>query len=370
MNPKIDPKSVLAAAIAAFGFVLPSAALAEADPTPTSISTYTSPDGVTYEVATVDVDGYEVVEPGDQSSNEVYEPEPGYVTEEEPPARIQVVVERPVARWSGSSWVDGYWWWDGYTYVWITGHWVRPRANFVFVSPRWDFFGGYWSFVPGYYRPFWALPVYYHSYYHPYYRYWGSRWNQRHYSHRHHGNHHGRRGAHHRNTTRRKNGVNTSHRTSHSVRKRDKVINSRYQRVNKVRTHRRVNTIKTNRRVSIDRNQRVNRRVRSTPKVQGRMPKVQSRTPNRRVTPKIRRQAPIKRATPQVRRSAPIKRVTPKVQGRVHRAKAPKSRQLRSSRKFTRKAPSMSRSRSHRSFSGRSSSMGGRSSRGSVRRSR
>jgi hypothetical protein len=50
-----------------------------------------------------------------------------------PPPRHVVVETRP-----GWVYVDGYWDWNGYEYVWRDGYWERDRPGYVYVR-------GYWS---------------------------------------------------------------------------------------------------------------------------------------------------------------------------------------------------------------------------------
>jgi hypothetical protein len=104
----------------------------------------------------------------------VQEPEPVAATDVAPPAPRVVAVEQPRFRCPGGIWVDGYWAYGDGQYVWIDGHCVVERVNYVFVHPRWDFYANVWWFVPGYYRPcsVWVGFGYYRPYYWfpPYYR--------------------------------------------------------------------------------------------------------------------------------------------------------------------------------------------------------
>ena len=108
----------------------------------------------------------------------VQEPDPIAATDVAPPAPREVAVEQPVMRCPGGIWVDGYWTYGDGQYVWIDGHCVVERVNYVFVHPRWDFYANVWWFVPGYYRPcgVWVGFGYYRPYhwfppyYSPYYR--------------------------------------------------------------------------------------------------------------------------------------------------------------------------------------------------------
>jgi len=107
----------------------------------------------------------------------VQEPEPTAATEAAPPPPRTVVVEQPVSPCSEGIWVDGYWSYADGEYLWVDGHCVVERVNYVFVHPRWDYYSNVWWFVPGYYRP-WGVYVgfgyyrpwhWYPPYHHPYY---------------------------------------------------------------------------------------------------------------------------------------------------------------------------------------------------------
>ena len=104
----------------------------------------------------------------------VQEPEPVAATDVAPPPPRVVAVEQPRFRCPGGIWVDGYWAYGDGQYVWIDGHCVVERVNYVFVHPRWDFYANVWWFVPGYYRPcgVWVGFGYYrpYSWFPPYYR--------------------------------------------------------------------------------------------------------------------------------------------------------------------------------------------------------
>jgi hypothetical protein len=107
----------------------------------------------------------------------VQEPQPIAATQHAPPPPRTVVAEAQIPACPSGIWVDGYWYYRNGQYVWVDGHCVVERVNYVFVHPRWDFYGSVWWFVPGYYRPcgvyvgfgyfrpwFW-FPPYYHPYY-------------------------------------------------------------------------------------------------------------------------------------------------------------------------------------------------------------
>ena len=108
----------------------------------------------------------------------VQEPEPIAATEAAPPPLPTVVVEQPVALCPEGIWVDGYWSYGDGQYLWVDGHCVVERVNYVFVQPRWDYYASVWWFVPGYYRPcsvyvgfgYYRPWHWYPPYHHPYYR--------------------------------------------------------------------------------------------------------------------------------------------------------------------------------------------------------
>ena len=108
----------------------------------------------------------------------VQEPAPTAATEAAPPPPRTVVVEQPVVRCAEGIWVDGYWSYADGDYLWVEGHCVVERVNYVFVHPRWDYYTNVWWFVPGYYRPYGVYVGFgyyrpwhwYAPYYHPYYR--------------------------------------------------------------------------------------------------------------------------------------------------------------------------------------------------------
>ena len=67
-----------------------------------------------------------------------------------PAASQEIIEERPSAQ---HIWIGGHWRWQENRYAWIAGHWdLPPRANVVWVEPRWDkrgtgfvLAGGYWQ---------------------------------------------------------------------------------------------------------------------------------------------------------------------------------------------------------------------------------
>ncbi len=57
-----------------------------------------------------------------------------YVTEQP----VEPVYERPLPPYSGAVWIDGDWDWVGGNYVYIRGHWARPRRGRAWVRGSWE----------------------------------------------------------------------------------------------------------------------------------------------------------------------------------------------------------------------------------------
>jgi hypothetical protein len=115
-------------------------------------------------------DVYIVVEPiAGERSIIIEEPEPSWVIVRTAPPPVRFEVRTPIP-YAGATWVSGYWWWSGVSYVWISGHYVRPIRGYRFVAPRWVFSGGYHYHIRGHYRPYGAT-VRHRPYHH--YRYAG-----------------------------------------------------------------------------------------------------------------------------------------------------------------------------------------------------
>lgn len=117
--------------------------------------------GVGHAVETAEAPAYVVVETESGTTTEyegepvmvVEEPEPVAASSEPPPPPRVVPSEDAVMECPSGVWVDGYWDYRAGQYVWVDGHCVEVRVNYVFVAPRWDFYGNIWWFIPGYYRP-------------------------------------------------------------------------------------------------------------------------------------------------------------------------------------------------------------------------
>ena len=51
----------------------------------------------------------------------------------------------------GYVWIDGYWHWNGYEWVWVGGRWEREQSeNYVYIQPYYDYSGGRHVYTPGY----------------------------------------------------------------------------------------------------------------------------------------------------------------------------------------------------------------------------
>jgi hypothetical protein len=69
-----------------------------------------------------------------------------------PPAPI--VETRPAMPHAGWVWVGGYYRWNGYRYVWVGGHWVRPpHGGAVWIPGHWvQNAHGRWFWRAGHWR--------------------------------------------------------------------------------------------------------------------------------------------------------------------------------------------------------------------------
>ena len=60
------------------------------------------------------------------------------------------VVMQPVAPAPGYVWAPGYYGWNGYQYIWVSGRWIAPRPGYVWVADRWEQRGPHWQHMHGY----------------------------------------------------------------------------------------------------------------------------------------------------------------------------------------------------------------------------
>ena len=74
----------------------------------------------------------------------------GFISHEPPPARVEVVTERPSP---DHVWIAGHWARNGDDYVWVSGRWERPEAGrHEWVDGRWDHEARGWFWVEGHWR--------------------------------------------------------------------------------------------------------------------------------------------------------------------------------------------------------------------------
>lgn len=67
-------------------------------------------------------------------------------TEAPPPVRTE---RRPHRPFRDAVWTDGFWSWNGRSYVWQDGAWVRPAPGRRWSPYRWEQRRGRWFLVPG-----------------------------------------------------------------------------------------------------------------------------------------------------------------------------------------------------------------------------
>jgi hypothetical protein len=73
----------------------------------------------------------------------------GYVIDDVPPAREEVVIYRP-----GYIWVQGHWTLGpGRRWVWRGGYYERERPSYVYVQGRWERRGDTYIWIDGGWRP-------------------------------------------------------------------------------------------------------------------------------------------------------------------------------------------------------------------------
>jgi len=64
-----------------------------------------------------------------------------------PPPRV--AHSRPPKPGPGFVWISGFWYPDGYRYMWHDGYWTRPPyRRAVWIAPRYDgrYHDGYWRY--------------------------------------------------------------------------------------------------------------------------------------------------------------------------------------------------------------------------------
>ena len=63
-----------------------------------------------------------------------------------PPARLVEVVPPPRP---GYVWTAGYWGWNSYRWVWISGRFILGQPGYYWEHEHWQHIGGRYRFVPG-----------------------------------------------------------------------------------------------------------------------------------------------------------------------------------------------------------------------------
>lgn len=82
----------------------------------------------------------------------VGEPTPYYVASTPPEPLYEQMTPSPG---DGYVWIDGYWHWNGYEWVWVSGRWERDQSGYVYVEPSYDYVGEQFVYTPGY----WSQPT-------------------------------------------------------------------------------------------------------------------------------------------------------------------------------------------------------------------
>jgi len=94
--------------------------------------------------------GYGYAQAGYQGDVMVGNPSPYYVSSMPPEALYETMTTSPGC---GYVWIDGYWNWNGYEWVWVSGRWVTEQQGYVYVQPYYDwaddgryvYYPGHWS---------------------------------------------------------------------------------------------------------------------------------------------------------------------------------------------------------------------------------
>jgi hypothetical protein len=74
----------------------------------------------------------------------------GFITREPPPARVEVVTERPSP---DHVWIAGHWARNGDDFMWVSGHWDRPSGGHrEWVEGRWEHEARGWYWIEGHWR--------------------------------------------------------------------------------------------------------------------------------------------------------------------------------------------------------------------------
>lgn len=72
-----------------------------------------------------------------------------YVVAHAPPVSPATIYAVDAPPYEGAQWVEAHWEWRGSEYVWMSGYWIRPSAQYTFVQPRWEPRAGGYVYVGG-----------------------------------------------------------------------------------------------------------------------------------------------------------------------------------------------------------------------------
>src|SRR5258708_682794 len=73
--------------------------------------------------------------PGMGAPLSVAEPAPYAVASMPPEPLYEQMTQSPG---DGYVWIDGYWHWNGYEWVWVAGRWEREQDGYLYVQPNYD----------------------------------------------------------------------------------------------------------------------------------------------------------------------------------------------------------------------------------------
>ena len=81
----------------------------------------------------------------------VGEPSVAYANSMPPPALYETMTPSPGY---GYVWIDGYWHWNSFEWVWVSGRWVQEQQGYYYVQPYYDYSNNQYVYYPGY----WTTP--------------------------------------------------------------------------------------------------------------------------------------------------------------------------------------------------------------------
>jgi WXXGXW repeat (2 copies) len=94
--------------------------------------------------------------PGYEGVATVGEPTPYEVSTQAPEPLDDQMTQSPG---DGYDWIDGYWHWNGYDWVWVSGRWEHEQDGYVYVQPYYDYSGASYVYTPGYWAPRNRVPI-------------------------------------------------------------------------------------------------------------------------------------------------------------------------------------------------------------------